>query len=138
MGYRKLMKILQETGRLTHEIPISDDEVEEPLVNEKRAKTVRHIDDNVECDLSRENAGVVPSEVGNTKSVVASATILPIGLLDDKKTWLWILILIGVIITAYFLWRKYSKRKDVILPTNEKTKTSNGDTVKYFMDNYST
>lgn len=85
---------------------------------------------------SEENLGVVTREVDTTRTALATATIFPLSLLGNKRAWVWILVLVCVIIAAYFLWRRYSKWKEVTLPTSDKTKASSGDPVRDFMDNY--
>ena len=70
------------------------------------------------------------------RSTLAAAAILPLRLLGTKKAWMWLAVLVGIAIAGYFLWRWYSKRKKVTLPTNEQPKMHSGDPVRDFMDDY--
>ena len=221
MGYKKLLKTLQEIGRLPHNIPGLDDKVDELVTNDKRTNAVEYLDDNAECELFREGSkkkichnfntkefperarleltneeglcegdkqhlslddkpteasGILQGKVGKSavspsvtkddvssrnnendtdseihfkadlgavtregdtaRATLATATVLPFSLVDNKKVWLWILALICVIIAACFLWRWHSKRKEVALSTSEKIKTCSGDLVRDFMNDY--
>jgi len=67
---------------------------------------------------------------------LAAATILPLSLLGSEKAWVWIVVLVCLAIAGYFLLEWYSRRSEVTSLPREAVKTSSGDTVRDFLDNY--
>ena len=50
------------------------------------------------------------NEVAPEKTALAVTTIAPIGLAGTNKWWAWLLLVAGICIAAYFIYRLYSRR----------------------------
>ena len=75
-------------------------------------------------------------ELEPERATLAAATIRPFSLLGSKKGWVWIVVLVCLAIAAYFLLEWYSRRGEVTSLPREAVKTSSGDTVRDFLDDY--
>jgi len=75
-------------------------------------------------------------ELEPERATLAAATILPLSLLGNKKAWVWIVVLVCLAIAAYFLLEWYSRRGEVTSLPREAVKTSSGDPVRDFLDDY--
>jgi Flp pilus assembly protein TadB len=64
---------------------------------------------------------------------LATAIILPLGLLSTKKAWVWIVVLICVAIVVYLLLSWYSRKRQVTSLSKDTTKTSSGYPFRGFL-----
>jgi Flp pilus assembly protein TadB len=64
---------------------------------------------------------------------LATAIILPLGLLSTKKAWVWIVVLICVAIVVYLLLSWYSRKRQVTSLSKDTAKTSSGYPFRGFL-----
>ena len=86
-----------------------------------------------------ESTPILEGEVADKvepRTALATATILPLGLLGTKKAWIWILVLVCMAIAVYFLWRSHSRKDEIASPLKEEVQTSSGDPVRDYLAKY--
>ena len=75
-------------------------------------------------------------ELEPERVTLAAATILPLSLLGSKKAWVWIVVMVCVAVASYFLLRWYFRRDEVTSLPKEEVKTSGGDSIRSFLNEY--
>lgn len=115
------------------------DQIRETEAEIVEGVSMENVGDSADSEGTPESTPFLGSKAADeieSRATLATATILPLSLLGSKKAWVWIVVLICVAIAGYFLLRWYSRRGEVTSLPREAVKTSSGDPVRDFLDDY--